>query len=344
MKCVRRPGIYAAAAALVALIGSCTDGQGPAPAGSPSPSLLDTSPEATETTVPDVGTWRELAELPQPRTEIGAVALDGLVYVAGGLTLGRGLPTEFFIYDPATDTWQEGAPLPGPRHHAPMAAYDGKVYVLGGFSTADLSTAEDSVFVYDVASDTWEMGPPMPAPAGAHAAAITPDGTIHVVGGLAPGVTDQHFALDTATGTWEELPSLPTQREHLGAAYLDGVIYVAAGRAGFESALRMFEAYDVATREWSTLPDVPTGRSGIAVVAFGGQIYVLGGETFGDIFRTYDEGERFDPATGTWQALTPMPTARHGLGAGVLADGIVVVSGGRSPGFTYSTAVEFWQP
>lgn len=75
-----------------------------------------------------------------------------------------------------------------------------------------------------------------------------------------------------------------------------------------------------------------------------GQIYVFGGETFGDITRTYDEAERFDPVTGTWEALTPMPTARHGLGAGAVDGGIVVVSGGRSPGFNYSAVVEFWRP
>jgi hypothetical protein len=344
MRPIRRLVLCAPATVLLTLLSCSSEGGfGQAGPGSPSPTSPDTT-EVAEVPVPDIGTWQELAELPQRRTEIGAVALDGLIYVAGGLTLGRELPTELFIYDPVADTWRDGAPMPAPRHHAPMAAHDGQVYVIGGYSSSDLSPAEDSVFIYDVATDSWHDGPSLPEPLGAHAAATTDDGIIHIFGGLAGGVRDVHYALDTATGIWQKLPPLPTRREHLGAAYLDGVIYVAAGRAGFESGLRVFEAYDVATQEWTSLPDVPTGRSGIAVVAYDGQIYVVGGETFGDITRTYDEAERFDPAAGTWEAVTPMPTARHGLGAGALDDGILVVSGGRSPGFTYAAVVEFWRP
>ena len=294
---------------------------------------------------PQIGTWTALADLPRPRTELSATVLDGVVYVAGGLVAGPGEPV--FRYDPAADAWSELAPLPSARHHAPLASHDGTVYVVGGFDlqASDVSpfgTPTDTLFVYDVARDAWREGPPLPEPVGAHAVATTDDGMIHVLGGLSqepvPARAD-HLVFDTSTGTWATLPPMPSSREHLGAAYLDGVIYAAAGRTGGEGVA--FEAYDIATGEWTTLPDVPTARSGVGVVAFAGQVYVLGGETQSG---TFDHVERFDPGTGTWQEVTPMPSARHGLGAVALSDGIMVIGGGPGVGLTYSASTAIWRP
>jgi N-acetylneuraminic acid mutarotase len=187
----------------------------------------------------------------------------------------------------------------------------------------------------------------MPAPRAAHAVAVTSDGLIHVVGGvdgLGQGLPAEPFVFDPADQSWATLPPMPTPREHLGAAYHDGVVYVAAGRAGGVSDMQTFEAYDVATQEWTSLPDVPTGRSGIATVAFDGQIYVFGGETFGTGSRTYDEAERYDPAADAWEELAPMPTARHGLGAAVLDGRVHVVSGGPEAGFSFSGVHEVLVP
>jgi N-acetylneuraminic acid mutarotase len=288
--------------------------------------------------------------MPQERTENSVAALDGLVYVAGGFTGGSELPTELFIYDPASDAWREGAPVPEGRHHAPLAASGGRLYLVGGLAGGSGGDWQptDTLFVYDVAADSWSEGPAMPEPRGAHAVAVTDEGRIHVVGGSDGGARAEQFVFDPAAGTWSTLPAMPTPREHIGAAYHDGVIYVATGRASGVSDLRTFEAYDIEAQEWTSLPEVPTGRSGVAVVAFQNGIYVFGGETFNGESRTYDEAERFDPAAGSWQALPPMPTARHGLGAGVLndgtGDGILVVGGGPEAGLTFSGVAELWRP
>jgi N-acetylneuraminic acid mutarotase len=292
-----------------------------------------------------LGSWSVLADFPQERTEVGAVALDGVVYVAGGFVPDPAIPADaFYAYHPTSDTWQELAPIPYELvHHAPLAAYDGAVYLIGGFAP-DQPTNE--MWVYDVASDTWSAGPPMPFTAGAHAVATTPDGAIHVVGGVtlepAVMVTDRHLVFDIATQTWSTLAPMPTARDHHGAAYLHGTIYVAGGR-GPDSHGAEFEAYHLRTGTWRKLPDLPTARGGIAVEAFRGQIYVLGGETF-DPDRTYDQVERYHPRLRRWTSVAPMLVARHGLGGAVLDDGIVVVSGGPQAGFTYSTHTEIWRP
>jgi N-acetylneuraminic acid mutarotase len=190
----------------------------------------------------------------------------------------------------------------------------------------------------------------MPTPRGAAALAVL-DGRIHFIGGNAANADSlghehnvgddnssvgTHEVYDPATDQWTERASMPTPRNHLGAAVLDGRIHTVAGRVGGNMTLTPHEVYDPATDAWSAAPPVPTGRSGIAVVALAGHLYVFGGESS----RTFDEAERYDPATATWAALPPMPTARHGLGAAVFGTDIHVLSGGPSPGFAFSTAHE----
>lgn len=331
------------AGVMVALLSACSADQ---PEPPPGPTATGASP----TPRVQVGTWTALADLPQERTDAGVTVLDGLVYVAGGL--GVGGSDAFYQYDPATDAWTELAPLPRPRHHAPLAAYDGKVYLVGGFDNQTspvyvLGTPTNTVFVYDVASGTWKLGPSLPEPIAAHALATTDDGVIHVFGGLRDDpirATDTHLALDLSSGAWSSPPPLPSGREHLGAAYLDGVIYVAAGRGGRNGAA--LEAYHLDREEWTTLPDAPTGRSSVAVVAFQDQVYVLGGETTDG---TVAQVERFDPEAATWQEVTPLPQARHGLGAAALADGILAIGGGptrslNSSEVSSTTSVEIWRP
>jgi hypothetical protein len=79
------------------------------------------------------------------------------------------------------------------------------------------------------------------------------------------------------------------------------------------------------------------------VLAHDGFIYVFGGETRPQ-GGTFDEAERFEPGAGAWQALPRMPTPRHGLAAAAVGPTIYVLSGGPSPGFSYSDLNEALTP
>src|SRR6476661_3823527 len=75
------------------------------------------------------GTWTTGAPTPSRRAENAAVALDGLIYLAGGLDIhGRTLDT-FESYDPRSDTWTALPRLPAPRDHFGLAALDGRIYL-----------------------------------------------------------------------------------------------------------------------------------------------------------------------------------------------------------------------
>jgi hypothetical protein len=59
---------------------------------------------------------------------------------------------------------------------------------------------------------------------------------------------------------------------------------------------------------------------------------------------TFHENEAYDPARDVWQAMAPMPTARHGLGSAVVDGRIHVISGGPTPGGSFSNLNEVFIP
>src|SRR4029450_21438 len=60
--------------------------------------------------------WRTLAPLPQGRSAGGLVALDGRLYLVGGVVEG-GLGADTQVYDPAADRGAAGPGLAAPRAH-----------------------------------------------------------------------------------------------------------------------------------------------------------------------------------------------------------------------------------
>ena len=130
---------------------------------------------------------------------------------------------------------------------------------------------------------------------------------------------------------------MPTPRDHLAVAALDGQVHAIGGRSpslGLTGTTH--EVYEPLTNAWSAAAPLPTGRSGIGAAVLGGRIHVLGGEAD----HTFPENEAYDPSTQTWQSLAPLPTPRHGIGVVTFGNAIYVLAGGRTPGDSRSNVVE----
>jgi N-acetylneuraminic acid mutarotase len=307
------------------------------------------------------GTWAQAAAVPQARTEV-SVATDGArIYLAGGFREAPGgveAPREVHRYDPGTDRWTTPTLLPQGVNHAGMVYVAGRLFLVGGFQ-ATTFTPTSAVRVWNPATGAWSAGAPLPTPRGALAVVVL-DGKIHAIGGNAANAAaldpdehnpaldgssvGTHEVYDPATDTWTRLAPLPTGRNHLAAAVLNGRIHAVGGRVGNSFTLTVHEVFDPATGAWVSAPPIPTGRSGIAAASLDGHIYVFGGETVGVVDRTFDDVERYDPTSQSWVALTPMPTPRHGLGAAALNGRIHVLAGGPQPGFAFSAANEVLIP
>jgi non-specific serine/threonine protein kinase len=175
----------------------------------------------------DGGGWRPLARLPQGRSAGGLVALEGRLYLVGGVVDG-GLAADTQVYDPASDRWSSAPGLPTPREHLGAAATGGRVYVVGGRVRGvghNLATAE----AFDPATGRWARLADLPTPRGGLAATATAGGQVVAVGGEAAATFEEAEAFDPASGRWRSLPPLPTPRHGLGVVAVGDVVYVLAG-------------------------------------------------------------------------------------------------------------------
>ncbi|RMH40938.1 MAG: kelch repeat-containing protein [Deltaproteobacteria bacterium] len=188
---------------------------------------------------PAADAWTPRTPMPAG-TERGAAAtaaVDGRIYVAGGLRGGQAV-ADVSAYDPDADTWDTDLPpLPAPRDHLVGAAVDGVLYAIGGRNGA-IDAVSDRVDAY-APGGGWTPRAPLPTARGGCAAA-TVGGRIAVVGGEGnPDAPSGVFAAaelyDPAADAWTALPPPPTPRHGMGAAAVDGVVYVPGGatRQGF---------------------------------------------------------------------------------------------------------------
>jgi uncharacterized repeat protein (TIGR01451 family) len=120
---------------------------------------------------------------------------------------------------------------------------------------------------------------------------------------------------------------MPTARGNVGAAVINGRIYVPGGYDGTAATpvLDVLEIHDIASDTWSSGAPMPTPLSGAAVAAYGGTLYTFGGSTAsGDVASTY----AYDPASDTWTEKAPMPGGARSYAAAAELNGLIYVAGG----------------
>jgi N-acetylneuraminic acid mutarotase len=274
------------------------------------------------------GVWSSIPSLPTARQEVGVAAVEGRVYVVGGLDSTVAGRNTLEIFDTRTGQWQTGPPLPIAIHHPNVAAVDNKIYVAGGYSGSTF-TATAATFEFDVDGMTWIRKLDMPTARGA-GAAVGYNGRLYVFGGDRGVSVRDSAVFDPATNSWTVLADMPTPRNHIGAAIVRGKIYVVGGRPG---NLAVNEVYDPLTNAWITKAPMPTARSGHAVTSLDNLVFAFGGEgNPASATGTFSEVEVYNPDLDSWTRLEPMALPRHGIGAGIVGNRIVVPGGATREG------------
>ena len=272
------------------------------------------------------GRWESLAPMIEPRQELAAAELGGVIFTVGGLV---GSATANEVYDPFNDSWSIEADFPVATDHSWAVALGSRLYVGGGSS--------NRVFSYDPAFDRWnEVASSAFVHGGTPAAAVL-NGRILVAGGSGGGMVGNEVeAYDPVTDGWSPLAPMSCARNHTAGGVIGGQLYVAGGRPGNQTCL---EGYDPAADTWSLKAPMPTGRSGIAGAVVAGCFYVFGGEgNPNDPNGIFHEVEAYDPASDEWTPLPPMQTGRHGIYAAALGN-VVYLPGGATRAGLGATAV-----
>lgn len=185
---------------------------------------------------------------------------------------------------------------------------------------------------------------------------------------------------EPACGQWRVLAPMPSLRQELSTASLNGKVFAIAGFDANGMSTDTVEVYDPETDAWTSAAPLPIATNHNVAAVAGGKLYAFGGtsnRTFvydpeqnawtdvaPSLFmhgntaavgvindRIYvaggsggigNEFEVYDPSTDTWSALAPMGVSRNHTGGGVI-DGKFYVVGGR-PGSDAASALEVYDP
>jgi len=146
-----------------------------------------------------------------------------------------------------------------------------------------------------------------------------------------------------AQGTWSTGPALTTERNEIGAAMLNGKIYVAGGSALGKVDSPLFQELDPTSGKWRDLAPMPRGASHVMVVQLNGKLYVAGGFTANVHKDPLDQFLEYDPVTSQWRQLAKLSSPRGSVGL-VATGGLIHAIGGRGADGMTVTTHEVYNP
>ena len=288
-----------------------------------------------ETEVFDGRAWSDGADLPSPREHLAAAADGRYAYAVGGRELSADQNSaRLDRYDPAADTWERLPDMPTARGGLGAAVVGGQIVAVGGESTTGVY---DDVETYDIAKRGWSKAAKLPT--GRHGLAVVAIGSSLYA--LAGADQPSHgTAVATAEllrfgraaggaggGAWREIRAVPTPRQQVATAALNGTIWVVGGLAG-ENVSRAVEGYDPAINTWKEGPPLPVPLHHAAAVAYGDELVVIGGwSPRGDDLSAVTSDRVYALRDSKWVRLPSLEHARAAASAAVVGDELVVVGG-----------------
>jgi len=299
-------------------------------------SLVVTVPSASAALTP---AW--VTEAPTGDIRCDAVIAQsgtGLVYVAGGYAVDRGVPPasdKINSYDPMTGAWASYAAMPnGVAHATGVVGADGRVYVISGYNYSTGVSYDTQIL--DPTSNTWSSGAPIPTAVLYANAAVGNDGMIYVFGGwMYPGAaTDQVQIYDPELDSWSSGSPMPATRMVGVLIERQGYMYYIGGMAssGADSASTVYY-YGYGLDSWYTgMPDLPEGVAHAqGVLGPEGVMYVIGGgPTMTEATTPRTGGYYYDYSVDDWAALPDMSVGGSYGGAALAADGRILVLAGTN--------------
>jgi N-acetylneuraminic acid mutarotase len=227
------------------------------------------------------GSWQTLQPLPGSFQMPNVAAVNGTLYVLGGLEQKMTL-----AYDAAHDQWQprSAVPVERGRGQSAVGVWGTKILIAGGVipgqSANGLNTGmrQHEVLAYDTATDSWEPLPDLALTRGYCMGAVIGD-HFWVMGGSSDFArTDDVTVLDLNARTWTDQPALPITLSSAGVAVLGDRVYLVGGVATGSGTIG--PATLVLDPVWGVFDQAAvmiTPRFGMGAAAIGARIYVPAG-------------------------------------------------------------------
>ena len=211
--------------------------------------------------VPGGSSWNTRNSLQRGSCFSAAVALQGQVYVLGGIhhgTDGTTVSARVSRYNPAVDKWYPVTSMNCARQGLCAVVLDGNILAIGGRGVDDtfLSTVER----YEPQQDRWILVDSM-VKSRCFASAAVVMGRVLVVGGRESdhdsGILDCCEMYDPTSDQWTVEPGrLNTARCAAGIGVLANRVFVFGGESE-EDALDSVECWDAEARQWTIATHMP---------------------------------------------------------------------------------------
>ncbi len=283
-------------------------------------------------------TLKATANLPTSRQESGSATLGSFFYDFGGLNNGVA-STRVDRFDPTTNLWTRMADMPEAITEAAVVAVGSQAWLIGGYLGNDPGTPTTHVWIYDSTTNTWSAGPGLPYARGAGDAALV-GSVIHFFGGrdvTRDGDHTSHWGLDlnNLDAGWTTLAGLPSPRNAMSAAVINGQLYAIGGEqleGASAIALSEVDVYDAGSDTWSRVADMPLALSHAnqSTFVFDNKIIVVGGDLSHN--QPSDTILSYDPAANTWSLIGHLPSARAAMAAGVVGNTLIATGGYSATG------------
>ena len=280
---------------------------------------------------------------------------NGKVLVAGGGSNSTFPPTSLAnvaeLYDPATELWTQTDDLTTARaYHTATLLPSGMLLVVGGVRVGNTSVA--AAELYDFATETWTTNGVLTHSRYGHTAVVLPNGNVLVAGGVnQPNSSTSSYLASTevyhwANGSWTNTGALNTARYLHTATFLPtGQVLVAAGGFGSTGVTNSAELYDPVGGTWTNANPLSAARSAhTATLLPDGMVLVAGGYDYVNGNYSYpSNAEKYDAVSGMWTGAGTLNTARMQHAATLLANGMVLVTGGQGGlGVGYLASAELY--
>jgi Abnormal spindle-like microcephaly-assoc'd, ASPM-SPD-2-Hydin/Galactose oxidase, central domain len=278
---------------------------------------------------------------------------NGNVLLAGGFS-GVSLSGEADIYDSATNTISMTAGsfnFPRWQHTATLLS-SGQVLITGGFGNypGETSGAVPPAELYDPTTGTFATTGSLNQPRADHIAALLPNGTVLVAGGLGDlSVLDSAEIYDPVAGIFTTKDVLlKVQRAfHTQTQLSDGRVLITGGInnvANGTPAYASAEIYDPASGKFAFTGNMAAARqSHTATLLNNGDVLVVGGlgATTG---APLGSAELYGPGAGTFSLTGSLITPRSGHAASLLPNGQVLITGGQDSSGNNLISAELYDP
>jgi N-acetylneuraminic acid mutarotase len=164
-----------------------------------------------------------------------------------------------------------------------------------------------------------------------------------VLAGCLGTTTDSTAPVDIMSpGKWVPLAPMPTVRQEVTVAELNGRVFVIGGFGAGSEAVPTVEVYDPATDRWETRAPLPAPTHHTAAAVIDGRLFVVGGYSGGRVswtpLRTVYE---YDETRNSWSTRAPLRLARGGLAVATVGGRLHAVGGS---GDSASAAHEVYEP